>query len=46
MRAQLSAFGLDPSSRSRIKGATQEAQKSPLVALLEAQQAARQKGRK
>jgi P27 family predicted phage terminase small subunit len=46
MRAQLSAFGLDPSSRSRIKGATQEAQKSPLVALLEAQQAARQKRRK
>jgi P27 family predicted phage terminase small subunit len=45
MRAQLSAFGLDPSSRSRIKGATQETQKSALVSLLEAQQAARQKKR-
>ena len=43
MRAQLSAFGLDPSSRSRIKGATQEAQESPLLALLKAQQEARKK---
>lgn len=35
MRAQLSAFGMDPSSRSRIKGATNEPQKSPLAKLLE-----------
>ena len=35
MRAALALFGLDPSSRSRIKGATQEKPKSPLAQLLE-----------
>jgi P27 family predicted phage terminase small subunit len=45
MRAALGLFGLDPSSRSRIKGATQDKQKSALVQLLEANQARRQKAR-
>lgn len=45
MRVQLSAFGMDPSSRSRIKGATQEPQKSPLLQLLERQQARRTQAR-
>ena len=36
-RAILSSFGADPSSRSRIKGAVQEPEDSPLVKLIKAQ---------
>lgn len=44
-RAILASFGGDPSSRSRIKGATQPLEESPLLKLIKRQQANRDRER-